>query len=157
MNKIIFIHILLFTILIFLKVDFSSVKVLQDEFLITFLLTILGLFLAIITLLYGLIDKIANAFTKVNIDSMKHIHKSLDELKDNTIFILYALIFCLVLSFWAGCDLPMISFSNITIIETNKNLILFDLKVIVLSLVLIGTHDTVKTLFTILNISKKAN
>lgn len=151
--KIIVFHLIVFVTLLVSKTDLTKIIVLQDDFIITFLLTLLGLFLAIITLLYGLIEKIATAFNKVKINSMKHIHKSLDELKENTFFIFYALILCIILSIWLNCDIPYI----ISPYFINKTFLLFDLKIMILSFSLISAHDTVQTLFTILNISRKAN
>ncbi|HBJ1648228.1 TPA: hypothetical protein LA462_002764 [Clostridium botulinum] len=150
-QKIIAIHFIALIFLCTVKINFSNVKILQDDFIITFMLSIIGIFLAIITLLYGLIDKIATVFSNNNISiSMYKIFRSLDELKDNTMFIVYVLIFNFILGIIANIDIPYFSFAD----YSNKINFIYSLKLVTLSLVLYAIYDTIKAFFLLLNISR---
>ena len=59
-TKIFLFDLLIWILLYLTQIDFSNAKVLQDDFMITFCISIIGIFLAIITLMYGLIDNIIN-------------------------------------------------------------------------------------------------
>ena len=131
-------------------IDFSNIKILDDDFLITFMISIVGIFLAIITLMYGLIEQIRKIFKESNIEqSIKKIYKSFDEIKENTMLIVYIMIFIFILSITLNIDIPFISQAYI-----NKKRLYLDLKIFGLILVLVSIYDTVKTFFLILKISR---
>lgn len=149
-TKIFVIEIFAFIILNVFRIDFSKSIVLQNDFLITFLLTVIGIFLAIITLMYGLIDKINKIFKQANLDSsFKKIYGSFNETKENTLLIVYIMIVLFVISIFSEFDIPYFSFPSFI----NKNIFIYNLKFILLSLCLIAIYDTVRTFFIILDIS----
>jgi len=152
-TKIFIIHILALILLICFKADFTKINVLKDEFIVNFILALFGLFMAIITLLYGLIDKIITTFNRLKLKSVDNIYLSLKELKDNTFFIFIMLLCYILLSILADFDIPIVK----STVLLDKKLIIFDFKLIFLSLSMVATHDTIKTLFTMLNLSQKIN
>lgn len=149
-TKILLACLFLLIVLNYLKTDFSKVTVLQDDFLINFLLATIGIFLAILALLYGVVDKIKKIFIDNNIEkSLNNISNAFSEIKDNTLCILYIMISIFLISIISGFDIPYICLKNYAI----KNVFLYNLKLILLILAVIAIHDTVKTFFIILNIS----
>ncbi|WP_017211815.1 hypothetical protein [Clostridium beijerinckii] len=144
----------LLIILCITKVNLSEIKILQDDFLITFIISVIGIFLTIIALMYALIDKISLIFSDANIaDSIKKIYKSFDEMKDNTILIFYLMILIFFIGFLNNIDFPYIHLPA----GYNKTSILTNIKLTILLLILFAIHDTIKTFFVILNISRYKN
>ncbi|WP_238899432.1 hypothetical protein [Clostridium sp. YIM B02500] len=114
-------------------------------------MSVIGIFLAIITLMYGLIDKISSIFSDSNIsNSMNKIYKSFDEIKDNTLLIFYLMVFIFFVGVINSIDFPYLKLP----VNFNKSAIIFDIKFSILLLIFFAIYDTIKTFFVILNISR---
>ena len=141
----------IFIVLCLSKVNFSDIKILQDDFLITFMISLIGIFLAILTLMYGLLEKIATIFSTANITtSLKNIYKSFDEIKDNTLLIFYLMLSIFIIALLGNIDIPYIKLPE----NFTKTNIIYNIKICILILVLFSVYDTIKTFFIILNISR---
>lgn len=152
---------MLFSILIIkFHSNSSDILITNSKYIINFLFTILALSVAIITLLYSTIDKIRNTIIKIDIlkdeeiSEIEMIIKEVfDELRDDTYFILYSLIFILILILIEGCDIPFVSWSSI--IPISRVEFVLALKMTILFLNILALVDIIHSLFSIIKASNK--
>ncbi|URZ07566.1 hypothetical protein [Clostridium felsineum] len=153
--KILTIFIVLFIISAFfvtLNKKIYTLSILEDQFLINFVGTILALSVAIITLLYSIIDKVRESIIKFHFQNTKtdRIPHLLKELKDDTLFIFYILVSVFIISILNKCDIPIVKW-DFKIITRNNFIAL--IKLFLIFLTLFSLRDIIKTLFTIINLS----
>ena len=98
-------------LIIFFKPDILKSFIVDDKFILNFLLTILILSVAIFTLLFSTVDKIREEITKIDeweqekvSEVESNIKGILQELKDDIFLIFYSLIILFILIFIRGID-----------------------------------------------------
>lgn len=136
--------------------DAYNLKILEDQFLANFIGALLALSIAIVTLLYSVIDKVRESMIKsyttsekLNNNDMK-IKKLLIELKQDTTLIFYILVSIFFISIFANCDIPFISWK---ITAFSKNSFISFLKIFLMSLTFFSLYDIIGTLFALINIA----
>lgn len=138
--------------LVTLNKKMYTLPILEDQFLINFVGAILALSVAIITLLYSIIDKVRESIIEFHFQDTKtnRIPHLLKELKEDTLFIFYILVILFIISILNKCDIPIVKW-NFTIISKNNFIAL--IKLFLISLTLFSLRDIIKTLFTIITLS----
>ncbi|EGS5727749.1 hypothetical protein P5E47_03190 [Clostridium perfringens] len=154
---ILFFNIIIFVALITYKIDLTKIDLLSDNNLITFITSMLGIFLAIITLLHGLLGGLISAFKKLNLSREKNLFRTFKELKENTYFIFIMLICFIFISIISNINIPFLTYPANLEIYISKIMLLYDIKLILLIFSLVAIKDTLSAFFKLLDLSLKVS
>lgn len=134
----------------------GTAKIIDDEFILTFLSMFSSLAIAVIAFLYSNVEKIRATLIKSNQNSKTTIEGQFDrifgELKDNTIFTLVSLMICFLVIIFRDINIDFIQFSSNYI---TKLQVVSIIKVSLIMLTIIAITDMFFGLFNLIKVSKE--
>lgn len=148
---IILLMLLITLIIVFLNKNLDGLSILNDDFLITYLLYMLGFAITVSAILYSFVEKVNNRFNQNNqkeLDSyaiFKILKKLLKELKEDTLIIFALLVLNILISLFKDISIPMLHLPKYEIVNF--------IKIISIFLSSYSIRDIVLTVFKILNIN----
>ncbi|MGL5559892.1 MAG: hypothetical protein ACRDC3_12175 [Paraclostridium dentum] len=131
--------------------DIENLSIVDTQFLITFLVSILGIALTVSAIMYSFVEKFVSTIDKIdisksNIDKLNFLLDSLlDELKEDTLLVLKLLALIVFLSVFEGLDIPLISFQH-------KHIFIQTLRVSSILLSIYTIRDIILVVFKVLKL-----
>jgi len=134
----------------------GTAKIVDDEFILTFLGMFASLSIAVIAFLYSNVEKIRATLLKSNQNKKTEIESQFDkifkELKDDTLLTLITLIICFFVIVFRDIDF---SFIKISIVGITKMQMVSIIKVSLILLTFIAITDIFIALFNLIKASKE--
>lgn len=154
-NKVVIIlsMVVLSIIIVSFNNNLNDIQILEDSFLTTYLLTMLGFSLTVSAILYSFIEKVNEKIKNNNYAPNKSINIKkilkilLKELKDDSILIFILLISLIIVSFVKDINFPYIQ------LHAYKNSIIYFIKIMSIFLSSYSMFDITLTVFKILSIN----
>lgn len=139
-----------FIIVLFNK-NLNNLSILSDDFLITYMLYMLGFALTVSAILYSFVEKVNTRFNQNQVNEsntsaiLKRLKNLLKELKEDTLLIFLILISNIFIALFKDINIP--------ILKLPKNELINFCKIISIFLSSYSIRDIILTVFKILNIN----
>ncbi|APU60744.1 MULTISPECIES: hypothetical protein [Clostridium] len=141
----------------------SELKILDDEFVINFILIVLGFTVSFITILYSTFEKLRqqlveifkNIISETELKDMELIMFNIfKQLKEDILFIFRYLVDVVFIIIWRNIDIPYIKW-NFNYISKLDIILLIKLTIIFLTL--LALYDIIKSIFKLIEVSLNAD
>lgn len=138
-------------IIVLFNKNLNNLSILNDDFLITYMLYMLGFALTVSAILYSFVEKVNTKFNQNDVNEnnssivLKRLKKLLKELKEDTLLIFFILVFNIFISLFKDINIPML--------KLPKNELINFCKIMFIFLSSYSIRDIILTVFKILNIN----
>lgn len=138
-------------IIVLFNKNLDNLSILNDDFLITYMLYMLGFALTVSAILYSFVEKVNTRFNHNEVNEgnqstiLKRLKKLLKELKEDTLLIFLILVFNIFISLFKDINIP--------VLKLPKNELINFCKIMSIFLSSYSIRDIILTVFKILNIN----